>query len=60
MFQGIPEVFDFWKQAPENEAMRVKIRLNRIATKRQVLKRDWMKDDSVLRYMLIIRQPAGT
>jgi hypothetical protein len=39
----------FWKQAPEDEAMRVKIRLNRIATKRQVLKRDWMKDDSVLR-----------
>ena len=50
----------FWKQTPESGAMRVKIRLNRVATKRQVLKRDWMKDDSVLRNLLIMRQAAGT
>ena len=48
---------DFWKQAPEqDEALRVKIRLNRIASKKQVLKREWMKDDSVLKNLLIMRQ----
>ena len=48
---------DFWKQAPEpDEALRVKIRLNRIASKKEVLKREWMKDDSVLRNMLIMKQ----
>ena len=51
----------FWRQAPEQEeALRVRVRLNRIAKKRQVLKRDWMKDDSVLRNLLIMRQAAGT
>ena len=52
---------DFWKQAPAlEEAVRVKIRLNRIASKKEVLKREWMKDDSVLRNMLIMKQAAGT
>jgi len=52
---------NFWKQAPEqDEALRVKIRLNRIASKKEVLKREWMKDDSVLKNMLIMRQAAGT
>ena len=52
---------DFWKKAPAlEEAVRVKIRLNRIASKKEVLKREWMKDDSVLRNMLIMKQAAGT
>jgi len=51
----------FWKQAPEqDEAMRVRIRLNRIATKREILKREWMRDDSALKNLLILRQAAGT
>jgi hypothetical protein len=52
---------DFWRQAPEQEeALRVRVRLNRIASKKEVLKREWMKDDSVLRNLLIMRQAAGT
>lgn len=52
---------DFWKRVTEqDERMRVKIRLNRIASKREVLKREWMKDDSVLKNLLILRQAAGT
>jgi len=51
----------FWRQVPEqDEAMRVRIRLNRIASKREILKREWMKDDSALKNLLILRQAAGT
>ena len=51
----------FWKSAStQGDAMRIKIRINRIANKREMLKRDWMKDDSALRSMLILRQAAGT
>jgi hypothetical protein len=41
---------NFWKRAPEQDEIRVKIQLNRIASKKQVLKRDWMKDDSILKH----------
>ncbi len=51
----------FWKQAPQqDEALRVKIRLNRIASNKEVLRREWMKDDSALKDMLIMKQAAGT
>lgn len=51
----------FWIAPPETDLlMRVKIRINRIANKREMLKRDWMKDDSALQSMLILRQAAGT
>jgi hypothetical protein len=51
----------FWTEPPDvDQIMRVRIRLNRIANKREALKRDWMKDDSALRSMLILRQAAGT
>lgn len=47
-----------WRGEAEAElAMRVKIRLKRIASRKEILKRDWMKDDSVLRSMLIMRNP---
>jgi 5-methylcytosine-specific restriction endonuclease McrA len=56
-----PNGRDFWRQEPEDsDQMQVKIRLNRIASKREVLKREWMKDDSALKTLLILRQPAGT
>lgn len=51
----------FWRKKPENdEVMRVTIRLNRIASKKEMLKREWMKDDSALKNLLILRQPSGT
>lgn len=54
--------FDFWTQIPsaEEEKMRVNIRLNKIARQREILKRDWFKDDSILKNLLIMRQAAGT
>lgn len=51
----------FWVQSPEQDRlMRVEVRLNRIANKKETLKRDWMKEDSVLKDLLILRQAAGT
>jgi hypothetical protein len=51
----------FWRdQFINSEQMRVKVRLNRLAKSKEVLKRNWMKDDSVLRELLIMKQPAGT
>jgi 5-methylcytosine-specific restriction endonuclease McrA len=44
----------------ETEYLQVKIRLNRIASKKEVIKRDWLREDSVLSSLLIMRQPAGT
>lgn len=56
-----PAAVPFWTEPPDgSETTRVKIRLNRIAGKREALKRDWMKDDSALQSMLILRQAAGT
>ncbi len=52
---------EFWKEAPgQDELMRVRVRLNRIAGKREMLKREWMKQDSALAGLLILRQAAGT
>ncbi len=52
---------NFWQEPFTNtEQMRVRVRLNRLAKSKEVLKRDWMKDDSVLRELLIMKQPAGT
>jgi hypothetical protein len=51
----------FWKKArDQNETMRTRLRVNRVASSREVLKRSWMMEDSVLRDMLILRQAAGT
>jgi 5-methylcytosine-specific restriction endonuclease McrA len=51
----------FWQGPFTNvEEMRVRVRLNRLAKSKEVLKRNWMKDDSVLRDLLIMKQPAGT
>jgi hypothetical protein len=59
--QDDPTSVDFWKHGQQaGESMRVKIRLNRTASKREVLKREWMKDDSVLKDLMILRQSAGT
>lgn len=50
----------FWKSPDTGHAPRVKIRLSRVASIKEVLKREWMKEDSVLSNMLIMKQPAGT
>lgn len=58
-----PASLRYWKQpAPEasEPAPRVRMRLLRLAGKREVLKREWLIDDAVLKNLLIVRQPAGT
>jgi hypothetical protein len=58
-----PASIRYWKQpVPEASAAarRVRMRLLRLASKREVLKREWLIDDAVLKNLLIIRQPAGT
>lgn len=57
-----PVAQPFWKPSVEEsgEAFRTRLRLLRVANKREVLKRDWLRDDSVLQSLLILRQAAGT
>jgi len=58
-----PIAMPFWKAGSENrEAVAVctRLKLLRVANKRQVLKRDWLRDDSALQNLLILRQAAGT
>jgi hypothetical protein len=50
----------FWaEESPKPEA-RVDLVVIRVATSRQVLKRDWLKADPVLRELLLFRQAQGT
>lgn len=50
----------YWRRAPEVvELVRVKIRINRIASKNEVLKREQIKDDSVLSKLFILRSELG-
>jgi hypothetical protein len=58
-----PASLRYWREpVPEasSEAPRVRMRLLRLASKREVLKREWLTDDAVLKTLLIVRQPAGT
>jgi hypothetical protein len=41
-------------------APRVPLRIRRTAGSRQILRRDWMKDDPVLRSLMILRMASGT
>ena len=51
----------FWKGSPgQEERMRVKLRINRIAKRPEILRREWMTNDSILRNLSIMRQAAGT
>ncbi|MFM0050992.1 EVE domain-containing protein [Caballeronia grimmiae] len=52
----------FWveKSGLGTEHPRVWLKLERVANKKEELKRDWLMDDEILKNMLIVRQPAGT
>jgi predicted HNH restriction endonuclease len=57
-----PESLPFWKNQagatqPED---RVMLRLVRLANKKEVLKREWLKDDSVLSQLTILKLASGT
>lgn len=52
----------YWNDPEARTAVepRARLLLVRLANQKEFLKREWLEDDSVLREMLIIRQPAGT
>lgn len=56
-----PVALPFWKDHEElGEAVRARLKLLRVSNKREVLKREWLRDDSALNNLLILRQAAGT
>jgi hypothetical protein len=56
-----PVALPFWRPGEEiGEAVRTRLKLLRVANKREMLKREWLRDDSVLQNLLILRQAAGT
>jgi len=57
-----PVARPFWRDPKEAsiETNRVWLDIRRVANKRQMLKRDWLKEEPALRGMLILQQAAGT
>jgi predicted HNH restriction endonuclease len=56
-----PAALRFWRDEEKSGvAIRVRMKLLRVANKKEVLKRDWLSDDSALHNLLILRRPAGT
>lgn len=57
-----PDGARFWIDPAEaNElAIRVRLRLKRVATKPEIIKRHWLKDDSVLSDLSVLRLQIGT
>jgi hypothetical protein len=58
----IPEALPYWRK-PEGGstlAPRVTLMLRRLASRQEVLRRDWLKEDPDLQSLTIIRQPNGT
>lgn len=58
---GEPESEPYWLVKTENtEQLRVWLKITRVAKSKEILKRDWLREDACLKNMLILRQPAGT
>ena len=58
-----PDGVRFWRiQGPRATApqVRVGMRLLKVATAREVIRREWCKDDPILRHLANMRMPAGT
>lgn len=56
-----PAALPFWRDVEKSGlAFRVPLKLLRVANKKEVLKRDWLPDDSVLQNLLVLHRPAGT
>lgn len=55
---GIP----FWRDAMDAASVqpRVRLRLLRVADRRQILQRDWLREDPILRELAIFRMAQGT
>ena len=57
-----PASMHFWRDPADaaDAQMRLQLRLLRVADRRQVLQRDWLSEDPVLREMAIFRMAQGT
>lgn len=55
------EARPFWKTVPISiDEPRVVLKLIRLANKKEFIKRSWLKTDSILSDLSILKQPAGT
>ncbi|MFC3124328.1 HNH endonuclease [Pseudoroseomonas globiformis] len=55
----------FWRSSPfsgdaAQSANRVRLKLRRVAGQREIIRRDWLKEDPILRDLTIMKRPAGT
>jgi hypothetical protein len=57
-----PTAWPFWANSTDGSAPapRTRVRLRKVANRREVLRRDWLKEDPQLQSLTIIRQPNGT
>lgn len=56
-----PEAEPFWiDKAGPSAAPRVGLKLKRVASKREIIRRTWLKDDHELRDLLIVKMASGT
>lgn len=61
LMHGESESEQYWLDKARNtEQLRVWLKITRVAKSKEVLKRDWLREDPSLKSMLILKQPAGT
>jgi hypothetical protein len=60
VFEDDTDALRFGMDDVSGPALRVRIRLTKVATKRQILKREWMTQDPVLSDLAILNQPDLT
>lgn len=60
LMPAAPEAAQFWKEPTPHIEKRISLIVIRVATARQVLKRDWLKTDPILNGNLIFRMAQGT
>lgn len=58
----IPEALPYWRKSGHGSAVatRVTLRLRKVATRQEMLRRDWLKEDDEVQNLTIIQQSNGT
>jgi hypothetical protein len=55
-----PGALRYWTMPPAGEELRVRLRLDRVALKKEVIQRKWLQDDPVLKDLRILPPAAET
>jgi hypothetical protein len=55
-----PDAIKFWSTPPSGTALRVRLRLDRVASKKELIQREWLMQDPVLKDLRILRLAAET